>query len=59
MTKPSTETLKQNLQNLLNKYNEALQIQAQCKEQIIAVQAVIQDRENGNTNDSNSADSED
>ena len=58
MTKPSTETLKQNLQNLLNKYNEALQIQAQCKEQIIAVQAVIQDREDGNTNDSNSTDSE-
>jgi exonuclease VII small subunit len=59
MTKPSTEQLKKNLQDLLNKYNEALQIQAQCKEQIIAVQAVIQDREDGDTNDSNSTDSED
>ena len=49
MTKPSTEELKENLQNLVNKYNEALQIQAQCKEQIIAVQAVIADREDGNT----------
>ena len=59
MTKPSTEQLKTNLQDLVNKYNEALQIQAQCKEQIIAVQAVIQDREDGNTNDSNSTDSTD
>jgi len=59
MTKPSTEKLKENLQNLVNKYNEALQIQAQCKEQIIAVQAVIADREDGNTNDSNSTDSTD
>ena len=59
MTKPSTEQLKKNLQDLLNKYNEALQIQAQCKEQIIAVQAVIQDLEDGDTNDSNSTDSED
>ena len=56
MTKPSTEKLKENLQDLVNKYNEALQIQAQCKEQIIAVQAVIKDREDGNTNDSNSTD---
>ena len=57
--KPSTEELKENLKNLINKYNEALNIQAQCKEQIIAVQAVIQDREDGNTNDSNSTDSKD
>jgi translation elongation factor EF-4 len=57
--KPSTEELKENLKNLINKYNEALNIQAQCKEQIIAVQAVIQDREDGNTNDSNSTDSTD
>ena len=59
MTKPSTEQLKKNLQDLLNKYNEALQIQAQCKEQIIAIQAVIADREDGDTNDSNSTNSED
>ena len=59
MTKPSTEQLKETLQELVTKHNEALQVQNQCKEQIIAIQAVIQDRGDGNTNDSNSTDSED
>ena len=54
MTRPSTEQLKKTLQELVTKHNEAIQVQTQCKEQIIAVQAVIQDREDGNTNDSNS-----
>ena len=57
--KPSTEQLKENLQKLVNQYNEAIQVQNNCKEQIIAVQAVIQDREDGNTNNSNSTDTED
>ena len=57
--RPSTEQLKETLQELVKKHNEALQVQNQCKEQIIAVQAVIQDREDGNTNDSNSTDSTD
>jgi len=59
MTKPSTEQLKKTLQQLVIQHNEAVQVQNNCKEQIIAVQAVIQDREDGNTNDSNSTDSED
>ena len=59
MTKPSTEQLKETLQQLIQQHNEAVQVQNNCKEQIIAVQAVIQDREDGNTNDSTSADSED
>ena len=59
MTKPSTEQLKETLQELVTKHNEALQVQNQCKEQIIAIQAVIQDRGDGNTNDNNSTDSED
>ena len=54
MTKPSTEQLKETLQELVTKHNEAIQVQNNCKEQIIAVQAVIADREDGNTNDSNS-----
>ena len=57
--KPSTEQLKETLQELVTKHNEALQVQNQCKEQIIAIQAVIQDRGDGNTNDSNSTDSKD
>mgnify|MGYP003154582186 CR=1 FL=1 len=59
MTKPSTEKLKETLQELVNKYNEAIQIQNQCKEQIIAVQAVIQDREDGDTDSGDSTASED
>ena len=59
MTRPSTEQLKKTLQELVTKHNEAMQVQTQCKEQIIAVQAVIQDREDGNTNDSNSTNSKD
>ena len=57
--KPSTEQLKQNLQDLITRHNEALQVQQNCKEQIIAVQAVIQDREDGDTNDTDSTDSND
>jgi len=47
MTRPSTEQLKETLQELVTKHNEAIQVQNNCKEQIIAVQAVIADRENG------------
>ena len=45
MTRPTTEQLKETLQELIVKHNEALQVQNTCKEQIIAIQAVIQDRE--------------
>ena len=49
----TTEELKQTLQQLVETYNKAIETQQQCKEQIIAVNAVIQDRElnNGNTSD--------
>ena len=59
MTKPSTEQLKETLQQLVKQHNEAIQVQQNCKEQIIAVQAVIQDREDGDTNDTDSTDSND
>ena len=59
MTKPSTEQLKETLQQLITQHNEAIQVQNNCKEQIIAVQAVIQDREDGDTNDTDSTDSND
>ena len=57
--KPSTEQLKEALKEQVNKYNEAVQTQSQCKDQIIALQAVIQDRENGDTANSSSDYSED
>ena len=59
MTKPSTEQLKETLQELVKQHNEAVQVQNNCKEKIIAIQAVIQDREDGDTNDSTSTNSED
>ena len=59
MTKPSTEQLKETLQELVIKHNEALQVQNQCKEQIIAIQAVIQDRGDGDTDNNSSDYSED
>ena len=57
--KPSTEELKTKLEELIQTYNEAVQTQSKAKEAIIAIQAVIQDREDGNTDDSNSTDSKD
>jgi len=57
--KPSTEELKQKVQELVTKYNEALRVQNGCKEQIIAINAVIQDRENGDTDNNSSDYSED
>ena len=43
--KPSTEELKQQLEQLVKAYNEAIETQQKCKNAIIATQAVIQDRE--------------
>tara|TARA_R100000353_G_scaffold95773_1_gene70081 strand:- start:352 stop:522 length:171 start_codon:yes stop_codon:yes gene_type:complete len=51
MTKPSTKELKETLQHLVKQYNEAVQVQQNCKERIIATQAVIQDRGDENTED--------
>ena len=59
MTKPSTEELKKQLEQLVQSYNEAVQTQQKCKDAIIATQAVIQDREDGDTNDTDSTDSND
>ena len=57
--KPSTEELQKRLEELVTKYNETLKVQNQYKEQIIATNAVIQDRVNGDTDNSSSDYSED
>ena len=59
MTKPTTEQLKETLQQLVKQHNEAIEVQNNCKQQIIGIQAVIADREDGDTNDSTSTNSED
>ncbi len=57
--KPSTEELQKRLEELVNRYNETLKVQNQYKEQIIATNAVIQDRVNGDTDNTSSDYSED
>ena len=57
--KPSTEELQKKLEELVTKYNETLGVQNQYKEQIIATNAVIQDRTNGDTVNNSSDYSED
>ena len=57
--KPSTEELQKRLQELVTKYNETLRVQNEYKEQIIATNAVIQDRVNGDTDNNSSEYSED
>ena len=59
MTRPSTEELKEQLKQLVETYNQSLDTQQQCKQAIIATQAVIKDREDGDTNNTNPAGSED
>ena len=57
--KPSTEELKEKLQELVTKYNETLRVQNEYKEQIIATNAVILDRVDEDTNNNSSDYSED
>ena len=45
MTRPTTEQLKSSLEQLIETYNNAVTTQQNCKEAIIATQAVIKDRE--------------
>ena len=59
MAKPTTEELKTELQELVEKYNQSIDIQEKCKQRIIEVQAIVKDREDGTTNDSDSTDSKD
>ena len=50
MAKPSTEQLKEQLKQLVEEYNKSIDIQQKCKEAIIATQAVLKDREDGDSN---------
>ena len=61
MTRPTTENLRTSLQQLIETYNKAVQTQQNCKEAIIATNAVLKDRESedGDTNDTTSEPTED
>ena len=43
--RPTTEELKSSLEQLIETYNNAVKTQLNCKEAIIATQAVLKDRE--------------
>ena len=43
--RPTTEELKTSLEQLYETYNKAVQTQQNCRESIIATQAVLKDRE--------------
>lgn len=43
--RPTTEELKTSLEQLYETYNNAVQTQQNCRESIIATQAVLKDRE--------------
>ena len=45
MTRPTTEQLKSSLEQLIETYNKAVKTQQDCKNAIIATQAVLKDRE--------------
>jgi len=45
MTRPTTEQLKSSLEQLVETYNKAVKTQQDCREAIIATQAVLKDRE--------------
>ena len=44
MAKKTTQELETELQTLIASYNEAINVQQNCKTRIIAVQAVLEDR---------------
>ena len=54
--KQATEELKEILQQTVDTYNKAVKTQQECKNKIIAIDAVIKDREleDGDTTDSSS-----
>jgi len=59
MTRPTTEALKVEIQELVKRHNDAIDVQQKAKQRIIEIQAVLKDREDGDINDTDSTDSTD
>ena len=55
MTRPTTEALKTEIEELVEKHNDALKVQQDAKTRIIEIQAVLKDRADGATNDSSTS----
>ena len=59
MTRPTTEALKIEIKELVEKHNNAIQVQQDAKHRIIEIQAVLKDRADGAAEDNTSTDTED
>jgi hypothetical protein len=51
MTRPTTKALEVELKEVVDKYNESLNIQNQCRERAIEIQAILKDRADGASED--------
>ena len=58
MTRPTTEALKTEIEELVEKHNNALQVQQDAKTRIIEIQAILKDRADGATEANTSTTSE-
>ena len=58
MAKKTTQELETELQTLIANYNEAINVQQNCKTRIIAVQAVLEDRKEEDDTDQSSSSAE-
>tara|TARA_Y100000401_G_scaffold3117_1_gene2205 strand:+ start:807 stop:992 length:186 start_codon:yes stop_codon:yes gene_type:complete len=45
MTRKTTEELKQELQEIEKNYNQAMQVQKNCENRAIAINAILEDRQ--------------
>ena len=45
MTKPTTEELQAELQEVVKRHNDAIEIQNQCKIRFTEIQAILKDRQ--------------
>ena len=45
MSKPTTEELQAELQEVVKRHNDAIEIQNQCKTRFIEIQAILKDRQ--------------
>tara|TARA_R100000995_G_C3425070_1_gene95792 strand:- start:236 stop:421 length:186 start_codon:yes stop_codon:yes gene_type:complete len=45
MTRKTTEELKQELQEIEKNYNQAIQVQKNCENRAIAINAILEDRQ--------------
>jgi len=51
MPKPTTEELQAELQEVVKKHNDAIEIQNQCKTRFTQIQAILQDRQEESNED--------